>query len=97
MNITLGDILMKLITAQSSDREIINAINTAGNQKLQHRPHDWPLKTDNSNAKSWIIANDIGKSTRKDRSLFNRLIKMVDDGLLEMKYYINTPRFRAKI
>lgn len=73
---------VRAVTAQSSDQEIIDTINAAGEFHHTWRKYDWPKEPTN-NWKTWVIPNDIGQSTRKDKTLLNRLRVMVKQGLLE--------------
>ena len=73
------------VTAQSSDEEIMNAIDAAGEHRYYWRRSDWP-KEGSNNTKSWVKPGDIGLSTREDTSLLKRLKGMVASGLLEQRY-----------
>lgn len=73
----------KYVTAQSSNQEIIDAINAAGESQHAWRKDDWKDTVGTNNTRSWVIANDIGRSTSKDKSLLKRLRTMVQAGLLE--------------
>lgn len=82
------------VTARSSDEEIIEAINAAGEHRYSWRPHDWPAPK-SKNGKSWVVPNDIGRCSRVDTSLLDRLQNMVIAGILEEAIFQNEPRFRV--
>ena len=71
------------VTANSSDQEIIDAINAAGESRHPWRRHDWSITLGANNTRSWVITNDIGRSSRRNRDLLKRLRQMVAAGLLE--------------
>jgi len=73
------------VTADSSDTEIIAAINEAGHLRLPWREHDWP-EPEEKGGKAWVIPSDIGASRRGNRSLMGRLKKMVTTGILKRRY-----------
>lgn len=75
---------MQRVNAESSDRKILQAIDEAGNRRLPWRKYDWPQMGDED--KSWVIPNDIGKSTGKDTKLLRRLRRLVEKGKLEETY-----------
>lgn len=74
------------VTADSTDEEIIAAINAAGDQRLSWRKHDRARPGEN-NTRSWVKPNDIGYSSHDDPSLLKRLRQMVKAGLLEERAY----------
>lgn len=80
-------ITKSFVTADSSDQEIIDAINAAGEHRHHWRKHDWSKEPGSNNTRSWVIPHDIGRSTRKDTSLLLRLRQMVRAGLLEERSY----------
>ena len=91
----------KSVTAGSSDEEIMAAINAAGDHRYPWRKHDWPDDSEGPDAKAWVMAGDIGYSTKRDRSLIKRLKGMVKKGQLEMRRYgcrlvINRRTFEEK-
>ena len=74
--------IAKTVTEKSTDKEILSAVNTAGERRVPWRESDWP---DMEGEKSWVIPNDIGVSGRYNRGLIKRLFVLVDHGLLEMR------------
>ncbi len=76
--------IAKAVTGASSDQEIMDAIDEAGDKCPSWRPHD---RTKDANPKSWVMANDIGRSDQNDRTLMKKLKDMTSRGLLEMKTY----------
>lgn len=76
-----------------TDEEILTAIDEAGDHRHHWRRHDWPEKGEKIK-KAWVIPNDIGVSTSENTSLLKRLKRMVEMGLLEIRYHGHMPRFR---
>lgn len=82
----------KTITAQSTDEEIINAINAAGEHRHGWRQHDWPNAGE---TKAWVTPADIGDSSRTNTALLKRLVALVKGGKLETRRISRKPRFRV--
>jgi hypothetical protein len=80
------------VTSNSTDEEIIDAINMMGEHRYPWRIHDWPEPGSN-NIHAWVIPSDIGRSDTRDRSLIKRLHRMVRQGKLEVRYTRRARRF----
>ena len=91
------------VTAKSTNQEIVDAIDEAGNFRNPSRIFDHPREVE---TKSWVIPREIGVIEKGDKSLVERLLQMGKDGILEVSYYSilkcrskekdNNPRFRVK-
>jgi hypothetical protein len=81
-------------TANSTDEQILRAIDEAGEPNNRHykwRDYDKP---EEGEKKGWVIPNDIGVSTAKDPSLVRRLKALVAAGKLEERFNCNMPRYK---
>ena len=84
----------KQVTAESSDEEILAAIDAAGEKRWSWRSSDIP-SPDDPDQKSWVKPGDIGESTSANPKLLERLWALRFEGLLDVHPYINPPRFRT--
>lgn len=73
------------VTHASTDLEIIEAIEAAGQHQYYWRTNDYARPGDN-NPLSWVIPNDVGHSSSRDTELLRRLKQMVKRGILEISY-----------
>jgi hypothetical protein len=96
---------LNLVTHDSSVREIMNAINLAGAYiaaaNLHHRRYDVPRQSERQkfltySGFAWVKPADIGPTSTRNTRLLEKLKRMVESGILEMRYSGSLPRFRVK-
>ncbi|MDB5260674.1 MAG: hypothetical protein JWN37_905 [Candidatus Nomurabacteria bacterium] len=76
--------IKKAVNHRSSDEEIMQAINEAGDLRLPSRKHYWPKEGEK---KAWVIPGDICDEEYEGdkRKFLHGLFQMVRQGLLEIQ------------